>query len=300
MLKETIMEFIEDDCHRLAAAISYYTVFALPPLLILILVLVGTLFDAEAARERLQAQVAELLGNDAADQIGTMIEQASRPDFGGPLTAAIGVGLLLFGATGAFVQLQIALNKAWDVHPDPNRGGAKNFILKRLLSLSMIVGIAFLMLVSLLASAIIGAFGDVIAGLLPNLLSGPLLQGIDIGLSLAVATVLFAAIFKFMPDAQVHWRTVWLGAFVTAVLFVAGKFALGLWFGRSDPGEAYGAAGSLALILVWIYYSAMILLLGAEFTQVWARRRGIDIKPAAGAVVETAQTDEKETERTGP
>jgi membrane protein len=287
LLKETIRDFLDDDCPRLAAALSYYTVFALPPLLILILMLVGTLVDPASIQGSIERQFRDLLGAEGAQQVRTMIDEANRPDFGGPLTAALGVLLLLFGATGAFVQLQAALNKAWEVQPDPARGGVRSFLLKRALSVGMVLAIAFILLVSLVASAAISAFGDVLAGYLPAGIGEAVLWGVQLGLSLAVFTLLFAAIYRVLPDADVPWRTVWVGAFVTAVLFVAGKFGLGFWLGRSDPGEAYGAAGSLALILVWVYYSAMIVLLGAEFTHVWARRSGGRIRPSAGAVSTT-------------
>jgi membrane protein len=302
MLKETISEFLEDDCMRLAAALSYYTVFALPPLLILILLLVGALVDPAAIQGRIEGQFRELLGAGGAEQVRTMIEQAQRPDFRRPLTAILGLGLLLFGATGAFVQLQQALNKAWGVRPDPERGGLRTFLLKRALSAGMILAVAFILLVSLVVSAVIAGFGDVIADLLPDAIGQAVLWAVQIGLSLAIFTLLFAAIYKVLPDADVPWRVVWFGAFVTAVLFEAGKFGLGFWLGRSDPGEAYGAAGSLALILVWVYYSAMIVLLGAEFTQVWARRRGAAIRPSAGAIStsDPATPEESDAEaRTG-
>jgi membrane protein len=295
ILKETIRDFLDDDCPRLAAALSYYTVFALPPLLILILMLIGTLVDPASIQGGIERQFRELLGAEGAQQVRTMIEHANRPDFGGPLTAALGVLLLLFGATGAFVQLQAALNKAWEVQPDPARGGVRSFLMKRALSVGMVLAIAFILLVSLVASAAISAFGDILAGYLPAGVGGAVLWVVQLGLSLVIFTLLFAAIYQVLPDAEVPWRTVWVGAFATAVLFVAGKFGLGYWLGRSDPGEAYGAAGSLALILVWVYYSAMIVLLGAEFTHVWARHGGGRIRPSAGAVSTTAAAVPRDT-----
>lgn len=283
MLKETVREFLGDDCMRLAAALSYYTIFSLPALLILILMTTSVFMDPQDMQGRIGQQMRSLIGPDGADQIQTMIEYANRPDTGGPLAAIIGIGALLFGATGAFIQLQTALNKAWDVKPDPAAGGVKTFIVKRFFSLAMILGIAFLLLVSLVISALLVAFGDVVAGFLPGV-SDVLLQLLQHAVSLALIATLFAAMFKVLPDADIAWRDVWVGAVVTALLFVVGKFLIGLYLGNSEPGTAYGAAGSLAVLLVWIYYSAMILFFGAEFTQVWASRRGGGVHPSKGAV----------------
>jgi membrane protein len=283
MLKETVREFLGDDCMRLAAALSYYTIFSLPALLILILMVASVFIDPQDMQGRIDQQMGALIGRDGAEQIQTMIEHANRPDTGGPLAAILGIAALLFGATGAFMQLQAALNKAWDVEPDPDAGGLRNFIVKRFFSLAMILGIAFLLLVSLVISAALGAFGDVLASYLPGV-SEVLLQLLQLGVSLALISALFAAMFKVLPDAEIAWRDVWVGAVVTALLFVVGKFAIGLYLGNSEPGTAYGAAGSLAVLLVWIYYSAIILFLGAEFTQVWATRRGGGVRPSKGAV----------------
>jgi membrane protein len=222
-----------------------------------------------------------MMGADGAEQVGTMMEQANQPE-GRGFRAIVGIVALILGATGAFMQLQNALNRAWDVEPDPDAGGIKNFIVKRVLSLGMIAGLAFLLLVSLALSAVISMAGDMVGEILPGT-SEPLLHLLNFALSFAVITVLFAAMFKVLPDARIAWKDVWVGGAATALLFMIGKFALGFYLGRSNPGEAYGAAGSLALILVWIYYASMIVLLGAEFTQVWAERRGGGIEPEAGA-----------------
>jgi membrane protein len=286
LLKQTFRDFSADDCPRMAAALSYYTVFALPPLLILILTVVGIVFDPAQVQEAIRGQIGDVMGPDGAQQIGTIIEQADQPE-GRGVRALVGIGALVLGATGAFLQLQGALNRAWGVEPDPDAGGIRNFVLKRALSLGMIFGLAFLLLVSLALSAAISMLGDVVERILPGVSEGFLLL-LDFGLSLGVITVLFAAMFKVLPDARIAWKDVWVGAAATALLFVIGKFALGFYLGRSNPGEAYGAAGSLALILVWIYYASMIVLLGAEFTQVWAERRGAGIEPEEGARVSPA------------
>ena len=183
------------------------------------------------------------------------------------LATLLGVAALLVGATGAFLQLQASLNKAWEVKPDPKQGGIKQFIRKRLFSFGMILVIAFLLLVSLVVSALISALGHMLQSLLPGGVSEVLLYLVDLVVSLAVITSVFATMFKVLPDAEIAWKDVWPGAVVTAVLFVLGKFLIGFYLGRSNPGEAFGAAGALALILAWIYYSSLILLFGAEFTE---------------------------------
>ena len=214
-----------------------------------------------------------------------MVENAQERVSGGfSLGLVLSIAGLLFGATGVFAQLQQALNKAWEVEPDPEAGGIKNFLTKRVFSLGMILVIVFLLLVSLLLSSFISVFAGQLGSLLPGSLSTAVVWVINAVVSLAVITLLFAAIFKVLPDAIVAWRDVWVGAFVTAFLFVIGKFLIGLYIGQSDPGEAYGAAAALALLLVWVYYSAMIIFLGAEFTQIWAQQYGSGIEPDEDAV----------------
>lgn len=270
-VKETVREFLDDDCPTLAAAISYYTVFALPPLLVLILTTVGVLVDPADVQGRITREVASLIGPDAAAMVGTMVEQASRMKSG--FAAVLGGLALLFGATGAFIQLQNALNQAWDVPEQREGGGVRGHLLKRVLSLGMILGIGFLLLVSMLVGALLTAAGDSLAAMLPDYLSGGLLRVMQLLIELVLITVLFGAIFKVLPDIEIGWRDVMIGAAFTAFLFIGGKFLLGIYLGTSDPGSSFGAAGALAAILVWIYYSAMILLLGAELTQVWMGRR---------------------------
>jgi membrane protein len=281
LLKQTFKDFSDDGCPTMAAALSYYTVFALPPLLLLIIMIVGAVMDPQTVRDALQGQMGNLLGESGGQEIQTIIQKAQEtkaPNSGRPLAAILSIAALIFGATGAFGQLQQALNRAWEVAPDPEQGGLKNFILKRVLSFGMILGIAFLLMVSLALSAVISAIGGALA------LSEPLLHLFNFLVSVVVFTLLFAAMFKILPDAKVGWGDVWVGAIFTTLLFVIGKFAIGFYLGRSNPGEAFGAAGSLAILLIWIYYASMILLLGAEFTQKWAERRGGGIVPEEGAV----------------
>ena len=284
LLKESVNNFLEDDCATMAAALSYYTIFSLPPLLILILFLVGALYDPQDVQGGLEHQIRGLMGPAGAEQVRTILEAADRPGTGNLLQTLIGVGALLLGATGAFGQLQAALNRSWEVKPDPKQGGIKNFLLKRVFSFGMILALAFLLLVSLVLSAVLSAFGNKLGSMLPGGLSEPMLQTFNFVISFGIIALLFAAMFKVLPDARIAWRDVWVGAIATAFLFTVGKFLIGFYLGRSNPGDAFGAAGSLALMLVWIYYSSMILLFGAEFTQSWAESRGSGIQPERGAV----------------
>jgi membrane protein len=283
LLKKTVDEFIEDDCSTMAAALAYYTAFSLPGLLLIVLKVASTVFGEEAVSGSLQAQASGLVGPKAAEQVQTMVQSAATSDAGG-IAALFGILTLLFAATTAFAQLQASLNRAWEVMPAPGASGWKYFLTKRLLSFGLIVGIGFLLMVSLVVSAGVEAFGAMLAKWLPDLLTGGVLIAINFVVALAVLTVLFAAIYRVMPDARVAWSDVWVGAFATAVLFSVGKFAVGMYLGNSDVGSAFGAAGSLAIVLVWIYYSSMIILLGAEFTQVWAQENGHGIEPEPGAV----------------
>lgn len=278
-LKRIIKDFNEDECSVRAAALAYYTVFALPPLLVLISLVVGVFWDPVEVEQSLEQQFSTLVGDEGGRAIREMLSRAERPGSGGLLATVLGVAALTFGALGAFMQLQGALNRAWEVKPDPKKGGIRQFIAKRILSAGMILAVAFLLIVSLAVSAVLSALGSKLA-FIPE----PALHAADVTLSFSVLALLFAAIFRFLPDAEIAWRDVWTGALVTALLFVVGKFVIGLYLGRSAPGDAYGAASALAVILVWIYYAGMIVLFGAEFTQAWAERRGSTKQPEEGAM----------------
>lgn len=275
----------------MAAALAYYTVFSLPPILVLVILVASTFFGESAVEGRVAEEIDALVGPQAANQIQTMISNArAQLDQGGSrLTAIVGTGALIFGATGAFAQLQRALNRAWGVQYAPERGGIWAFLLKRVISFGMIIGVGFLLLVSLVLSAVVSWLGNQLEEILP-IIPLDVQAALDFMLSVSVITVLFAAIFKVLPDAKIAWRDVWVGAGFTAALFVFGKVAMGLYLGRSDPGSVFGAAGSLALVLLWIYFSSIVVLMGAEFTQVWARTRGKQIVPASGAVRVIRQT----------
>jgi membrane protein len=283
MLKQSAADFWKNDCMSMAGAIAYSTLVSLPALLILILTLAGLFVDPREVREALQSQLGGLIGPAGREQIGIILSNANRPDISPRIASALGGLVLIVGATGAFVQLQSSLNRAWKVKPDPRQGGIRGFLLKRVLSFGLILGFAFLLLVSLVISTALSVLGEQVSRFLPGLGAWGL-ELLNSGISFAVITLLVATIFKFLPDAEIGWRDVWVGAAVTTLFFSLGKFLIGFYLGRSDPGHAFGAASSLVVLLVWIYYASLIVLFGAEFTQVWAKRRGRGIHPEEGAV----------------
>jgi membrane protein len=279
LLKDTFREWREDGANRLAAALAYYTTFSLAPLLVLIIAIAGLVGGREAAQSRTMAQVQDLLGADGREFVEGMIESASQPETGLAATF-IGAVTLLFGALGVFGELQNSLNTIWEVKPKPARNwidGVRRFVVRRLLSFTMVLGVGFLLLASLVISAAVSAFGEYVGN--RWLLADFWLGLINFIISFLVITFLFAMIFKFLPEIKIAWKDVWLGAAVTSALFSLGKFLIGLYLGRSQVGNTFGAAGSLAILLIWVYYSAQILFLGAEFTQVYASRYGSRIVP---------------------
>lgn len=283
MLRDTFSEFSQDECPRLAAALAYYAVFSLPALLVVVVSVAGQFFERDEVVARLNHFLNQFMGERSAEAIAAMLEPASKPTQGffGPW---IGFVMLLVGATGVLSELQTALNRAWEVKPDPKQGGIKAFILKRVASLGMILAIAFLLLVSLVVSWVLAEFSALAQSQAPGWISPTALRIVDQIVSLGIVTLLFAAMFKFLPDVRLDWTDVWAGAVITALLFVVGKVAVSMYLAWADPTTAFGAAGSLALVLVWIYYSGIIFFLGAQFTHVYARSRGRRIKPEEGAV----------------
>ncbi len=289
VLRSALKDFAEDDCASMAAALAYYTVFSLPPLLVLILLIAGLFVDPIQLQEHLARYIESAAGADAAEAVTTMVANSQEKiQSTGTLSISMLLGIvgIMFGATGVFVQLQSALNKAWEVAPDESAGGASSFAMKRLVSLGMILVVAFLLLVSLVLSAALTTLANAIAGAAFGEIPASVLKLFQIFLSLALTSVLFSSMFRFLPDVRLRWRAVAAGGFATAVLFVVGQEILALYVRYSEPGSTFGAAGSLAVILVWIYYSAMIVLLGAELTQSWTRARGWNVRPEPGAKLE--------------
>jgi len=281
LMKDAASDWSRDRAPRLGAALAYYTVFSLVPFLVVVIAVIGLVFGEVAAQSAILSQIAELVGEQTAAAIKDMIQRADQPSTG-LFATAVAVATLLIGASGVFGQLQDALNTVWGVEPKEGRG-VWGFIKDRFLSFVAVLGTGFLLLVSLILSSALAAFGKWFGGLLP--LPEAVLQLMNFALSFLVVTGLFALIFKVLPDAKVAWRDVWIGAALTSALFTIGKFALGVYLGKSNVASAYGATGSLVLVLLWVYYSAQILLYGAEFTQVYANRVGERIVPTPDAKV---------------
>jgi membrane protein len=278
LLRQAIAGYSKDSVPRLGAAMAYYTVFSLAPLLMIAIGIVSLAFGREAAREQILSQLQDLVGSTGAKAIEAMLQNASSPS-SGVLATIIGVITLFVGASGVFGELQASLNTIWDV-PVREGGGFWRFIKDRFLSVLMVLGTGFLLLVSLILSAGLAAAGSFLLGVLP--LPEGVLHLLNFALSFAMITVLFALIYKILPDAPIAWRDVWIGSILTAFLFEVGKLLIGLYIGKANFASSYGAAGSLVVILVWVYYSTQILLFGAEFTEVFAKEYGSLVGSHAG------------------
>lgn len=288
VIKTSVNDFIEDDAMTLAGALAFYTALSLAPLLILLLWILGLVYG-DRAGEQITGQVEGAMGPQGAQMIQTMMQQGRQPQTG-LLAKIIGIVTLVFGATGVLAQLQYSLNRIWDVEARPG-AGAWNWIRKRFLSAGMIVAIAFILLVSLAVTAVLSALFDRMGGGQTG--RAVLWYILELAASVVVYFLLFAVMFKALPDVKIRWRDVLLGALITAVLFAAGKYLIGLYLGQSGTESAYGAAGSLIVMLLWVYYSALILFLGAELTQAYAQHRGRHIEPDEHAVRIERKTVEK-------
>jgi membrane protein len=281
LFKNTANEWIQDKCPQLGAALAYFTVFSLAPLVLVLLAVFGVIFGgSDHARQKITEQLQYLIDPSGIKVIQDIAANASKPQTG-ILATTIGVVLALFGASGVFGQLQDALNTIWGVKPKPG-GGIIGFIRTRFLSFAMVRGVCFLLLVSLTVETVLRGFSDYLKHVMPG---GHILAlALFLIFDLAVVVLLFAMIFRYLPDAKIAWRDVWVGATLTAVLFALGKFVLGLYLGSGAAGSAYGAASSLITLLLWIYYAAQILLFGAEFTQVYSNTYGTRVEPQEHAV----------------
>jgi membrane protein len=279
LLKEAFQEWNDDDALDLGAALAYYTIFSIAPLLVVVIAIAGFAFGREAVQGQLVGQIEGLVGRQGAEAIQTMVANAGHHG-SGVLATVIAVVTILFGATGVFGQLQKTLNKIWDVQPKPGLG-VKGLLKARALAFGMIVGVGFLLLVSLVVSAALTAVGTYFSGRFPG--GAVLLRILSEVVSFAVITLLFAMLYRVLPDVEISWQDVWAGSAFTAVLFTLGKYLIGLYLGHSSVASVYGAAGSLVVVLLWIYYSSQILFFGAEFTQVYARRYGSRIEPSKNA-----------------
>lgn len=297
IFKLTYQDWKEDRASRLAASLAYYTIFSLAPLLVIAIAVAGFIWQQKAVEAQLITQIQSLVGIEGANFVADLIKSASNPS-DGIIATIVGLVTLLFGALGVFNELHNALNVIWEVKEEKAESflqAVKKAIVDRFLSFTMVLGIGFLLLVSLVISAGLSATQEMLGNTFP--IPEFSLQLLNLIISIGVITVLFAMIYKYLPDAEIPWRYVWLGAFVTAILFSLGKLAIGLYLGNSAIASSFGAAGSLVLLLVWIYYSAQILFFGAEFTQAYANKYGQKIPPENGAA--KSGSDSRATANTG-
>jgi membrane protein len=287
LIKAAVSSWVDDFAPSMGAALSYYTVFSLAPMLLIVIGVAGLVFGADAARGEIVGQLRGLMGEQGAVAVEELLKSASDPGKG-ILATVIGFGTLMVGATAVFAELQSSLDRIWRTPAPVNENGIWGMIRTRFLSFGLILGLGFLMIVSLVLSAGLAALGNWWGGYLGNWEF--VLQALNFVVSFAVVTVMFAAIYKFMPHAKIEWPNVWVGAIVTALLFTIGKFLIGLYIGKSGVASGFGAAGSFAVLLVWVYYSAQIFLLGAEFTWVYTHRNAPP--PDAAAVPVRSETPE--------
>jgi len=291
-----VQNWWKDNCLRLAASLAYYTALSLAPLLLLLVGVVGLVLDRQQVATQLATQLEGLMGQ-AGRELVTSILTTTSPQ-GSLLATVIGLGTLFIGATAVFGELQATMNLIWEVQPAPTSGvwaGIWAWLRERIFSLAIVFALAFLLLVSLVISAALAGAAALFQGPEQAVLSHVL----EIAVSLLVLTFVFALLYKYVPDAEIGWRDVWLGGLITAVLFTLGKTAIGFYLGQASVGSAYGAAGSMVVLLVWVYYSALIMFFGAEFTHVWATRHS-DVTPQPHAVPGAAPQTKSEaaTDRT--
>ena len=278
LLIDTYKAWDADQPFRLSAVIAYYAVLSLPGLLVIIINLVGAVWGVDIVQGQLTDEISRALGSDAAESIKTMIIE-TQSNGKSTMATIIGIGILIFGATGVFYHLQLSLNEIWQIKPDNDTGFFK-MLLDRARSFAFILVIGFLLLISFMVTTAISALNNYIKSILPDVIVY-IAFILDIIVSISIITVLFALLFKYLPDAKIKWKTVWIGSLITAILFVLGKFLMGLYFGEANPGSTYGAAGTIVLILLWVSYSCLILFFGAEFTWVYAKRYGLGIQASA-------------------
>ncbi|WP_086476687.1 MULTISPECIES: YihY/virulence factor BrkB family protein [Arenibacter] len=280
LIVDTYKAWMANDPWRLSAVVAYYAVLSLPALLVIIINIVGSIWGVDIVQGRLTDEFSSALGREAATAIEGIISETQH-EKKNLISTIIGIGTLLFGATGVFYQLKISLNQIWQVRPDPNARVWK-LITDRARSFAFILVIGFLLLTSFILTAAISALNSYIKKLFPDLVLY-IAYLMDILISVGIISVLFALMFKYLPDVKIKWKTVWKGAILTSVLFVVGKTLLGLYFAEAAPGSTYGAAGTVVLILLWVSYSCLILFFGAQFTYIYARRYGQGITPSSVA-----------------
>ncbi|WP_266203404.1 YihY/virulence factor BrkB family protein [Pontibacter kalidii] len=297
LLKISVNGFLDANALRLAAALAFNAIFSIPPLLLIIIKAAGFFFGEKAVSGKLEEQASAAISPEAASSIQTMVQNASTTESTG-WAMWVGIGTLVFAATTFFVTLQQSLNSVWNLKVKPT-SGILRMAKERMFSFGLILSISLLMLISFVISAAISVLSDYLGRLLPDI-SVWLIKFLDFTISIGLTTLLFALIMKYLPDAYIRWKDTLIGGLITALLFTIGKFLISWYLGTSDPGSAYGAAGSIILILVWIYYSSMIVFFGAEFTQQYAHKYGQRITPKAHAVfIEEREVVDKREERRG-
>ena len=282
LVKETYKDWVDDEPFDQSAIVAYYSIFSLPALLIIIVTIAGIAFGQKAVQDQISSQIGGMIGPDAAKDIQGMIASSYQQGNSG-IALVIGVATLLFGATGVFIALQKALNRIWEVKINPDKSGLKMLIRARAVSFGVVLTIGFLLLISLVITAALTALSGWVEERMPDFFLY-IFYVVDFLISISIITLLFAMLFRFLPDVNIEWKSVWTGAVITALLFVIGKYALALYFGKAEPGSTYGAAGSIILILLWVFYSCLIMFFGAEFTQVYARRYGHRVEPNENAI----------------
>lgn len=288
--------FLEDRALTMSAALAYYTVFAMAPLLIMLISLASYFYGEDAINRKLFQEINGLVGNQVALQIQEIILRISLQN-DSTFAVILGVITLFLGATGVFIEMQDSLNQIWRVKAKPEKGW-KKMLMNRVLSFSMIISLGFLLIASLIINGLILTLSDQLSQYFPDLTIF-FINIVNVGLTFIIISILFSVIFKFLPDVEIGWKDVRIGAFFTVTLFIVGKFLIGLYIEKVSPGSAYGAAGSIIVILVWVYYTSTILYFGAEFTQVYSECYGGKIKPASYAV-HIIQTEEEETVKVLP
>ena len=296
-LRDIATQWFEDEPFQLAAALSYYTLFSLAPILIIAIALAGFFFDREAATNQIVQTFQGFVGQESAKAVQEMIRNASSKPKTGMISTVVGIVVLVFGAGGVVGQLQSSLNRIWGVTTKPGRG-IWDFVRERFVSFAMVLGVGFLLLVSLVITAILTHLTLYIGSLIGG--AAVMAYALDLVMSFGFVTVLFAMIYKFLPDVRIQWRDVWIGAALTSVLFTLGKFLIGFYLGTSGVTSAFGAAGSLITVLLWVYYSSLIFFFGAEFTQIYASRYGSGVVPAENAIPIAAIPESEKRESPPP
>lgn len=300
IFKQAFKAWMDKDPFRESAVIAYYSIFSIPGLFVVIITVAGYFFGKDAVNEHVISQVSSAIGGETGDQMLEIIQKQERETKETSVWGTIiGIATLLVGATGVFAQFQKSLNNIWEVKPDTSKSGILQLLKIRLFSFGLIISIAFLLIISLLVTTLLTAFGDWLASKFSEAFL-VLITALNFIISFGILTFLFAMMLKIFPDAKIRWKDVWIGSAVTTILFILGKYALSLYFGKANPASAFGAAGSIILILLWVSYSSMIVFFGAEFTRQYANIHSGGAEPSDHAIKDENRKDSKEREDKEP